>query len=360
MASLREEAKIIEEFLTELQRGIPEDERVMTVFAPEATVQTDERGKKINSSFWPKPWKLGKPLMQHQNGYACISSMRKSPNPKTGEMRYWRTESAFGHGMAMMVDDIGHGKGSKGDLDLEFFFERLKPTVIVETSPNNHQLWYFFKEPIDHLIQFKAFLGSFVNMVLKKGGDNTIKDVTRVGRVPGCINNKRVTHDGPYKYVDENGDPFRCRLVHADYSLRYTIEDICQAFGFHVVMPQKREIQIDVDEYKYDAVWYKIAQQILSRNKMGEGSDGDVIENMSGKCRIICPWGEEHTNGDPYGAYFRGPIPGAEHEFVFGCAHDCHRKGEGKKGWTAFVEAIVMPYIENQLDMINRRAGGIK
>lgn len=355
----RKEAATIEEFLTELQRGIPEDERVMTVFAPEATVQTDERGKKLNNSFWPKPWKKGKPLMQYQNGYACISSMIKTPNPKTGEMRFWRTESAFGHGMALMVDDIGDGKGSKGDFSLDDFYSVLPPTVTVQTSPGNHQLWYFFKEPEPHLIRFKAFLSSFVNFVLKKGGDNTIKDVTRVGRVPGCINNKRVSHEGEYKYVDENGDPYRCNLVDADYSRRYSIDDICQAFGFHVIMPQKRDIQINPDDYAYDMVWLKLAAQIMGRNKLGEGTNGDVIENMSGKFRVMCPWGDEHTNGDPYGAYFRGPIPGAEHEFVFGCAHDCHRKGEGKKGWTAFVDAVVMPYIESQLEAINKRAGGV-
>jgi hypothetical protein len=49
---------------------------------------------------------------------------------------------------------------------------------------------------------------------------------------------------------------------------------------------------------------------------MGEGSNGTVQVNMSGKYRIMCPWGNEHTNGDPYGAYFRGPIPGAEVDFV--------------------------------------------
>ncbi|QDH49659.1 DNA primase [Pantoea phage Kyle] len=357
--SLREEAEKAEKFLSELTKFIPEDQRAMVVYADEATVQFDANGKKINSVFWPKPWKLGKPIMQQQNCYVCISSMEKTPNPKTGEMRFWRTESAFGCGMAMMVDDIGTGKGSKGELPLESFYNRLPPTVTVETSPDNYQLWYFFTEPCYNLLEFKAYLASFVAQILQKGGDNTIKDVTRVGRMPCGVNNKR-NSDNTYKYVGDDGKLWRVRIHDADYSRRYSMEEIRQAFGFTMVLPQKREIEIDEEQYKLDAVWLKIAQRVMTQAKMGEGAGGEAVENMSGKIRCKCPWGHEHSNGDPYGAYFRGPIAGAEHEFVFGCAHDCHRKGEGKKGWTAFVEEVVMPYIENNLDAINRKASGFK
>lgn len=354
--SLREEYQKAEEFLSEFFKFIPEEERGMVVYAEESTVQVDEKGKKLNNVFWPKPWKLGKPIMQQQNCYVCISSMVKTPNPKTGVMRYWRTESAFGHGCGFMVDDIGSGKGSKGNMSLEFFYDKLPPTAVVETSPGNYQLFYFFSEPVDSLILFKAFLNSFVAQVLLQGGDNTIKDVTRVGRMPCGINNKR-NSDGSFKYLVD-GKPFRVRLFEADYSRRYTIEEVRSAFGFTMIMPAKREVILDEDDYKVDAIHLNLAQKILARAKMGEGNGGDVVENMSGKFRIRCPWGDEHTNGDPYGAYFRGPIPGAEHEFVFGCAHDCHRKGEGKKGWSKFIEEVVMPYIEGNLEAINRKASG--
>jgi hypothetical protein len=66
--------------------------------------------------------------------------------------------------------------------------------------------------------------------------------------------------------------------------------------------------------------------------------------NMSGKYRIRCPWGADpvggHANGDPYGAYFRAGIPGAEFEYVFGCAHDTCRKAG--RTWATFVDKIVM------------------
>jgi len=346
-----------EEFLKELKSTIPEDERVMAGYADEATVQTDASGKKLNAGWWPVPWDEGKYIKASGNAYCCISSSIKTPNPKTGQMRYWRGESSFGHGLALMVDDIGFGKGSKGGLGLDHFAAILPATATVETSPGNYQLWYFFDKPVDSLIHFKALLNCFVANVLKKGGDNTIKDISRYGRMPIGVNNKR-NSDGTLRY-DVNGAPYEVKLVEADYTRRYDPEEIARSFGFSIVVPQKPVVDIDPDEYKFDMIWLQLAVGVMSKAKMGEGADGDVSMNMSGKYRVRCPWGEEHSNGDPYGAYFRGPIPGAEHEFVFGCAHDGCRK-ENRRTWAVFIDEVVIPKIAERLDTINRKASGIK
>ncbi|QEG09474.1 hypothetical protein TROPICALSUN_70 [Erwinia phage vB_EamM_TropicalSun] len=337
-------------FLDELAKGLPEDERLMVGYAEEATVQLDDKGKKVNGGWWPKPHRSGKPIDIYKNCYICISSSIKTPNPKTGELRYWRGETSFGHGVALMVDDIGNGKGSKGDFTLDQFLAIAEPTAVVETSPGNFQLFYFMEEPVADMLYFKAFLNCFVANVLKKGGDNTIKDIARFGRMPCGINNKR-GKDNEYKYIVD-GKPWKVRLERANYGVRYTPEELAARFGFSIVLPQKRMIPIVEDEYKFDAIWMKLAERILSKAKMGEGAGGDVNMNMSGKFRIRCPWGEEHTNGDPYGAYFRGPIPGAEHSFVFGCGHDSCRKAG--RTWAPFVDEIVMPYIEAELEAANR------
>lgn len=354
-----------ERFLIELQRGIPDDERVMAGYAEEATVQTDATGKKLNAGWWPTPWKEGKYINEQANCYVCISSSIKTPNPKTSVDRYWRGEASFGHGMALMVDDIGFGKGSKGGLTVEHFNDILPPTAVVETSPGNHQLWYFFDAPEPSLVRFKAFLSCFVTHVLKKGGDNTIKDISRYGRMPCGINNKRHDMNGPFKYpvVNKDGEkvldkrgreiPFNTHLLAANYDNRYSMDRIAQMFGFDIVLPVKREYEIVEEEYKYDAIWLQMAEQILSKLKFGEGSGGDVVMNMSGKYRIRCPWGDQHSNGDPFGAYFRGPIPGAEVEFVFGCGHDTCRK-DNKRNWATFVDEIIIDRIAMQLDKINR------
>jgi hypothetical protein len=345
-------------FLKELGAGIPEDERVMAGYAEEATVQTDATGRKLNGGWWPVPYKEGKYINESANCYACISSSIKTPNPKTGDLRYWRGEASFGHGLALMVDDIGNGKGSKGGLTLEHFDAILPPTVTVETSPGNYQLWYFFDAPEESLPRFKAFLSCFVAHVLQKGGDNTIKDISRYGRMPCGVNNKRHNMDGDFKYpvLDGRGKtgPYRVQIANADYSRRYSMYRIAQVFGFEIVVPIKREFEFNEDEYKFDAVWLRMAEHILSSGKLGEGSGGDVVMNMSGKYRIACPWGNEHTNGDPYGAYFRGPIPGAEVEFVFGCGHDTCRKVH-KRTWAAFTDEIVINKIAMELEDINKR-----
>lgn len=354
----KEKLQRCEEFLRELGRGIADDERVMAGYANEATVQADATGKKLNAGWWPVAYKEGKFIDDRSNCYVCISSSIKTPNPKTGTMRYWRGEASFGHGLALMVDDIGSGKGSKGGLTLRHFYDILKPTAVVETSPDNYQLWYFFDEPEASMLRFKAFLVGFVGNVLKKGGDNTIKDISRYGRMPIGINNKRHGDDNKLKYPVANTETGRIgawqvELRDTDYSRRYSIDRISSAFNFEVIVPVRREIEIDENEYKFDALWLKMAEKILSITAQGEGSKGDVVLNMSGKYRIRCPWGDEHTNGDPYGAYFRGPIPGADVEFVFGCGHDTCRKNH-KRTWSAFIDEIVIAKIVDDLDGINR------
>jgi hypothetical protein len=326
----------------------------MVGYAGEATVQVDQNtGRKMNSGWWPETHREDKDIRWDNNCYACISSSIKTPNPKTGQMRYWRGEASFGHGLALMVDDIGNGSGSKGSFDLKTICDTLQPTVIVETSPNNFQCWYFLDKPCPHLIQFKAFLVSFVRSVLKDGGDNTIKDVSRYGRMPCGYNNKRLA-DGTFKYNVPAGKNFArghvaVKVFEADYSKRYSIEQIERAFDFKVVIPDKpvpkNPDEIDHFFTNVNFYWMSIAVKILSAARMGEGSGGEVRENMSGVYRIRCPWGDEHTNGDPYGAYFRGPTPNSEYDFVFGCAHDTHRKGANRKGWTKFIDEIVMPKI---------------
>jgi hypothetical protein len=121
-----------------------------------------------------------------------------------------------------------------------------------------------------------------------------------------------------------------------------------------VLLPIKAKVEINEIEYKFDAAALLYAERILEAASQGEGSNGSVVMNMSGKYRIACPWGDQHANGDPFGAYFRGPIPGAEVEYVFGCGHDSCRKHH-KRTWDTFVDKIVMPGIYSELDEINER-----
>jgi hypothetical protein len=346
--NLRERVEVAEQFLRELGRGIPDDERVMVGYAKEATVQRDAEGKKLNAGWWPVAWKDGKYIQSGVNCYVCISSSIKTANPRTGEMRYWRGEASFGHGLALMVDDIGSGRGSKGGLTVDAISAILKPTAIVETSPGNFQAWYFLDKPCADMVYFKAFLVGFVANVLEsKGGDTTIRDVSRYGRMPVGINNKR-KDDGELKYPIDGGAAL-VGLVYADYTKRYSIEHIASRFGFTFSKPAKlfrsdaEQRALDA-ENSFNALWLAWAVKILDRLHMGEGSGGAVVQNMSGKYRIQCPWGEQHANGDASGAYFRDRIPGAEYDYVFGCAHDTCRK-QHRRTWSVFVDHVVINQI---------------
>ncbi len=341
--------KECEDFLIQLGRGLPPEERVMVGYASEATVQTDKDGKKLNKGWWPEPWKPGKYIKSSNNCYVCISSSRKTQNDK-GEWRYWRGEASFGHGLALMVDDIGDGRGAKGGLTVEALAKTLMPTAVVRTSPGNHQLWYFFDEPVAEMRRFKSFLVCFVTKVLvDRGGDTTIRDVSRYGRMPVGINNKRM-ENGQLKYPKD----FEVSLITADYSRRYSMDEIAAKFDFEIIEPQApREYDESREaEHKMDEYWLQYAVEIMGRAKVGEGSNGKVVKNMSGKYRMRCPWGDEHSNGDPFGAYMRGYISGAEHPYVFGCAHDSCRKA--KRTWSVFIEQHIMPFIIKELDLANQ------
>lgn len=357
--SPRERVELAESFLRELARGIPDDERLIAGYAPEATVQLDADGKKANSGWWPEPWKDGRPIPYLKNCYVCISSSRQTPNPKTGKMRYWRGDDSAAHGLALMVDDIGHGTGSKGGLTVSDMGRVLAPTAVVETSPNNFQLWYFFSAPDPDMRKFKAFLSGFVDHVLKKGGDRTIKDISRYGRMPVGINNKRLSSEpgANFKYpVDADkphGEVFTVALRHFTPNVRYTMDEIAAAFHFPIIVPAVRvPDEFDRESYIMDKVWLAMAVDICGAARMGEAGGGVVQMNMSGKYRIKCPWGNEHHNGDEFGAYFRGAIPGAEVEFVFGCGHDTCRK-DNRRTWNEFIDALVMPTIYSSLDDAN-------
>jgi hypothetical protein len=352
--SLRERTEMAEQFLTELARGLPDHERVMVGYADEATPQKSGDGKFNHGGWYPKPWKAGKGIEANNNCYVCISSSIQTMNEKTGRMRYWRSDANFGHGLALMVDDIGTGKGSKGALTVDAVSAILPPTAIVETSPGNHQLWYFLAAPEPNKLLFKGLLTSFVDAVLRKGGDWTIKDVTRYGRMPVGYNNKRVASGGGLKYPDTNGKPFNVRLLTADYSKRYTVFEIAKAFGFSIHVKPPAEVSAEERAERIaDAPLNELLLRAAVEATVAMGL-GDGRKNGSGKYRILCPWRDEHgqgAGGDD--AYFRGHISGAEHEYVFGCAHDSCRKA--KRTWSVFIDSVVMPYIADQLRQINNK-----
>ena len=142
-------------------------------------------------------------------------------------------------------------------------------------------------------------------------------------------------------------------------SIRLVLDEIAAGLGFRITEPVEKLLTPEeeaerAETLESDSVWFQASIKVLSAAKAGEGSGGEVSMNMSGKYRIRCPWGDEHSNGDPYGAYFRERIPGAEYDYVFGCGHDTCRK-DWKRTWAAFVDEVAIPSIVKSLERANQK-----
>ena len=75
--------------------------------------------------------------------------------------------------------------------------EDFKPHFVVETSPGKYQCYWLVNGlPLSEYSQWQLALAS------RFGGDKTVKDTTRVGRLPGSIHHK--------------GDPFESRIIYED------------------------------------------------------------------------------------------------------------------------------------------------
>lgn len=328
-------------FLRELGRGIPDDQRIITCYKSEVTDFSDGEKK----AGWPvKPYREDKYIPTDSNCFVAISSSKKTLN-RQGKEHYWRGTASFGRGLAIMVDDIGNGIGSKGGIELVDICKRLMPSAIVQSSPNNFQCWYFLKTPEPDVRWFKAFLVAFVENVLEDaGGDPTIRDVSRLGRMPIGINNKRL-QDGSLKYPGKYGAEVGLYMME-ETPARYDIEEIAAAFEFEVREPPPLKPKKAKSE---DKKWFNLAVECLGKAKMGEGSGGRMF-STDGRYRIQCPWADTHGTGNPFGAWiWSDDYKESEHPFVFGCSHHAC-KG---RGWTMFVDAVVIPYVISLLEEAN-------
>lgn len=353
-----------EEFLDELARLMPAgtSEQLALLVNPQASLgkeATAEERSDFNKAWRTQSWQKDRDLFPALNNFVSIGSLVKTANPKTGKLRLWRSKDAFAHGLAWYVDDIGAGRGSKGGLSIEDLYKILPPTAVVETSPDNFQVWYFLSKPVEDAGLFADFIRSMVDQfIAKHGGDQTVKDIVRIGRIPYGHNNKKLA-DGTLKYPDVNGKPWKVRLWDSDYRRRYTIQTIADKFGVTITRQQFKRQYYDKAELLEDAHMFDLAKIMLTKLDMGEAPGMPVTENQSGKCRIKCLWGHEHGNGDPTGAYIRGPLPGEAVPFLYHCAHDvCRERAKWAnlyRGgmWQVFTDELIMPFLVGSLKRAN-------
>lgn len=179
----------------------------------------------------------------------------------------------------MMLDDIG--TKSKGP--------SLTPTWKIETSPDNYQWGYVFKE--------QPFSGEYTEVVRELAalgyGDPGAATAVRWARIPGSENLK------------PKANHFKARLAEWHPELEYTLEEIAHAFGLEVGERVENKKVVPVKTGKNgDEVLTWLSEQ------------GLVLEapNSEGWATVVCPNHSEHSDGGLVAYYHPG-------EHVFKCFH---------------------------------------
>lgn len=118
--------------------------------------------------------------------------------------RYTRKRAQFAAIHGAMLDDVGTKGGPLSAL-------RLPPSVVIETSPGNHQVLYLYREPVTDLAAAEALQEALIAAGLCD--PDADGPSARYGRLPFGINGK-------------HSPPFACRLIEWHPERRYTLAQI--------------------------------------------------------------------------------------------------------------------------------------
>lgn len=157
----------------------------------EAVVVAEHRQEAGRQPWWEhtrwRPGTLTQPLGRH---YFCISTVTAPPRDR----RVRRRLSDLKRTWVIGLDDVGRAANSKVDPDR---LGRLaRPTLVVETSPGNHQWLYRLEAPMT-----PGEATVFIQDLAEAGyTDKGAQGANRVLRLPGSLN-------------DKYDQPFRARVV---------------------------------------------------------------------------------------------------------------------------------------------------
>lgn len=246
--------------------------------------------------------------------------------------RWRRRRDNFASARALMIDDIGTGKGAKVDPKII----NLPPSATVETSPGNFQYWYILNPSEEKAATFDALIRAFIARKLL-GHDPGMAGITRVGRLPGFPNRKP-------KY-----DGFVVQL-HNLSDLRYSVSELADAFdlklqGVHTHIPP-----VVTDETLRRSDAFVSFYDFLEEHKMLKQAQPD----LNGWTDITCPWVEEHTGGMDNGAAIREPHAENGYHGAFRCHHGSHIN----KHWGDLTEWI-NDFSAESLERINSEASDV-
>lgn len=294
-------------FLNALAGSLPEDERlILCGFAGDP----DAAGP---NAWKPRPWFPGRDIVHlslDDNAYVTVASFARA-----GDGSFRRRAETFRAGLALMVDDVGTKVNYSA-------VENVRPSALVETSPGNFQYWYFLETPERDMGRFDGMIRAFISGKLL-GSDPGMSGVTRVGRIPGFLNDKPKYH--------VNGKGFRVCL-HELSDRRWTIDDLLTAFDLKINGVRFIREKLQTEEALERNRAYAAVYKYLDIRNMLKREEPDP----SGWTEMRCPWVGDHTNSANTGAAIREPSP--ENDF-YG-AFRCHHGHCIDKGWSELTEWV--------------------
>lgn len=234
------------------------------------------------------------------NNYVCVSTFRPDPD---GSWR--RRKSNFGGMHAVMVDDVGT-KVPKERIALE-------PSVLVETSPDNFQAWYFLDPPEVDRGRAELLVDKMIQAGLSADAkDPGMRGVTRYGRLPIGVNAKPTV-------VARLGKPFVQRVVVWRPETRFSLDSIAEAYGLNLSCPPARPRGRPRPARHVE----DLAPAIHAL-----GLFIDELPGVEAGQRIICPWIHEHSAQDETGTVYFGPSEENSWRGGFKCHHGhCMHRG---------------------------------
>lgn len=283
------------EFISHAFVGIKDDEMPWVTGFP-GDPYTVDRKLWGGRSALPLPWFI----RPDYNTYLAVSSFKRGTDDKPH-----RRKDNFGRMHLAMVDDVG--------TKVSFDKLALPPSAIVETSPDNYQAWYFLNPPeADRLRAERLIDGMVASGLTADASDPGMKGVTRYGRLPVGVNGKA-------KYVEKLGSPFVQLVTAWSPRLRYSVDEIADAYGVDMKMPANRS--------KKRRVLQKAAQKGTAT------TDGitdlmttiglylEPLDSIAGAHQVICPWIHEHTDQEPSGTVYFEPSEENADRGGFKCHH---------------------------------------
>lgn len=228
---------------------------------------------------------------------------------------YSVTEQHWRSLVVVVIDDVGDGASAK--VPESVLRDMPPPSFRLETSPGNFQVGFILENPITDPGTAKSLLAGIVDRVSGDGADPGIGGISSWFRLPGGSNTKA-------KYKDADGNPFKCRLVSADFNRRYSVEALTTPWSIDVT-PGASSFKVveftapgdsAFDQHPLIAAIRSDAGRRLLHPRNGV--------NSSGFMDINCPWNlinETHTGGlkDRRGAGIK--VVDANGEVIIKCQH---------------------------------------